>query len=160
VRRTLADINPDLTVLDMVSLDEQVSRNFNQERLISRLTGLFGLLALILACVGLYGVTAFSVARRTNEIGIRMALGADRKSVLGLVMRGALGQVVIGLVIGILLALAGGRFLASELYGVKSYDPVTVALAAFILTACTLAAGFVPARRATNVDPMEALRYE
>jgi predicted permease len=160
VRRTLADINPDLTVLDMVSLDEQVSRNFNQERLISRLTGLFGLLALVLACVGLYGVTAFSVARRTNEIGIRMALGADRKSVLGLVMRGALGQVGIGLAIGILLALAGGKLVASQLYGVKSYDLVTVALAVVILTACTLAAGFVPARRATRVDPMEALRYE
>jgi ABC-type antimicrobial peptide transport system permease subunit len=144
----------------MLSLDEQLSRNFNQERLISRLTGLFGLLALALACVGLYGVTAFSVARRTNEIGIRMALGADRKNVLGLVMRGALAQVVIGLAIGILLALAGGRLLASQLYGVKSYDPVTVGLAAVILTTCTLAAGFVPARRATRVDPMEALRYE
>ena len=160
VRRTLADINSDLTVLDMVSLDEQLSRNFNQERLISRLTGLFGLLALALACVGLYGVTAFTVARRTNEIGIRMALGADRKNVLGLVMRGALAQVAIGLSIGILLALAGGRLLASQLYGVKSYDPVTVALAVVILTACTLAAGFVPAHRATQVDPMEALRYE
>ena len=160
VRRTLADINSDLTVLDMASLDEQLSRNFNQERLISRLTGLFGLVALILACVGLYGVTAFSVARRTNEIGIRMALGADRKSVLGLVMRGALAQVAIGLAIGILLALAGGRLVASQLYGVKSYDPVIVALAALILTGCSLAAGFVPARRAMKVDPMVALRYE
>jgi predicted permease len=160
VRRTLADINPDLTVLDVMTLDEQVSRNFNQERLVSRLTGLFGLLALVLACVGLYGVTAFSVARRTNEIGIRMALGADRKTVLGLVMRGALVQVAIGLVMGILLALAGGKLVASQLYGVKSYDPAIVALAAVILTVCTLAAGFVPAHRATQVDPMEALRYE
>jgi predicted permease len=160
VRRTLADINPDLTVLDMMSLDEQLSRNFNQERAISQLTGLFGLVALILACVGLYGVTAFTVARRTNEIGIRMTLGADRKDVLGLVMRGALAQVAIGLAIGILLALAGGRLLASQLYGLMSHEPVTVALAAVILTACTLAAGFVPARRATKVDPMVALRYE
>jgi predicted permease len=160
VRRTLADINPDLTVLDVMTLDEQVSRNFNQERLVSRLTGLFGLLALVLACVGLYGVTAFIVARRTNEIGIRMALGADRKTVLGLVMRGALVQVAIGLVMGILLALAGGKLVASQLYGVKSYDPAIVALAAVILTVCTLAAGFVPAHRATQVDPMEALRYE
>jgi predicted permease len=160
VRRALADINPDLTILHMVSLDEQLSRNFNQERLIARLTGLFGLVALILACVGLYGVTAFSVARRTNEIGIRIALGADRKNVLGLVMRGALAQVAIGLAIGIPLALAGGRLVASQLYGVRSYDPVIVALAAVILTACILVAGFVPARRATKVDPMVALRYE
>jgi predicted permease len=160
VRRTLANINPDLTVLDIMSLDEQVSRNFNQERLISRLTGLFGLLALVLACVGLYGVTSFTVARRTNEIGIRIALGADRKTVLGLVLRGALAQVAIGLAIGIILALAGGKLVASQLYGVKSYDPAIVALAGLILTACTLAAGFVPARRATKVDPMEALRYE
>jgi predicted permease len=160
VRRTLADINPDLTVLDMMSLDEQLSRNFNQERAISRLTGLFGLVALMLACVGLYGVTAFTVARRTNEIGIRIALGADRRNVLGLVMRGVLAQVAIGLAVGIPLALAGGRLLASQLYGLMSHDPVTVALSVVILAACTLAAGFVPARRATKVDPMEALRYE
>ena len=160
VRRTLADINPDLTILDMLSLDEQLSRNFNQERLISQLTGLFGLLALALACVGLYGVTAFSVARRTNEIGIRMALGADRRNVLRLVMRGALAQMAIGLALGIALALAGGRLVASQLYGLKSYDPVTVALAMVILSACSLVAGFVPARRASRVDPMRALRYE
>jgi predicted permease len=160
VRRTLADINSDLTVLDMMGLDEQVSRNFNQERLISRLTGLFGLVALVLACVGLYGVTAFTVARRTNEIGIRRALGADRKNVLVLVMRGVLAQVAIGLVLGIPLALGGARLVASQLYGVRSYDPVIVALAAVVLIACTVAAGFVPARRATKVDPMVALRYE
>ena len=160
VRRTLADINPDLTVLDMMSLDEQLSRNFNQERLISRLTGLFGLVALVLACVGLYGVTAFTVARRTNEIGIRRALGADRKNVLVLVMRGVLVQVTLGLVMGIPLALAGARLAASQLYGVRSYDPVIVALAAVVLMACTVAAGLVPARRATQVDPMVALRYE
>jgi len=160
VRRTLADTNPDLTVLDMLSLDEQVARNFNQERSISQLTGLFGLLALVLACVGLYGVTSFTVARRTNEIGIRMALGADRKTVLGLVMRGALAQIAIGLAMGILLALAAGKLVASQLYGVKSYDPAVILLAAVVLIVCTLAAGFVPAHRAARVDPMEALRYE
>ncbi len=160
VRRTLSDINPDLTVLDMVSFEEQVSRNFNQERLISQLTSLFGLVALILACVGLYGVTAFTVARRTNEIGIRRALGAGWGSVLSLVMRGVAWQVGLGLLLGIPLALAGGKLLESELYGVKSYDPLIVAMAAMVLIACTVAASLVPARRAIKVDPMVALRYE
>src|SRR5207249_168256 len=107
VRKTLADIDPNLTVLKVMSFGEHVARNFNQERLIARLAELFGLLALILACVGLYGVTAYAVARRTNEIGLRMALGADRRSVLGLVLRAALTQLGLGLAIGIPAALAG-----------------------------------------------------
>jgi predicted permease len=160
VRKTLADIDPNLTVLNMMSFGEQVARNFNQERLIAWLTELFGLLALILACVGLYGVTAYSVACRTSEIGIRMALGADRMNVLGLVLRSALVQLALGLAIGIPVALAGGRLLADRLYGVKSYDPVILALAAALLGACSLLAGFFPARRATRVDPMMALRNE
>ena len=160
VRKTLAGIDPNLTILGMTSLAEQVSMNFNQDRLIARLTELFGLLALTLACVGLYGVTAFSVARRTNEIGIRMALGADRASVLGMVLRVASLQVALGLAIGIPAALAGSRLLSSMLYGVKSYDPAILVLAAAILSACALIAGFIPARRAAEVDPMVALRYE
>jgi macrolide transport system ATP-binding/permease protein len=160
VRRALAEVDPNLTVLDMVSMNEQLARNFNQDRLISRLAGLFGLLALILACVGLYGVTAYSVARRTSEIGIRMALGADRTSVVGLVLRGALVQLGLGLAIGIPAALAGGRLLAAQLYGVKSYDPVILGLAAVVLAACALLAGFVPARNAASIDPMRALRTE
>lgn len=160
LRKTLAAIDPNLTVLRMRTLAEQVSEKFNQERLIARLTELFGLLALILACVGLYGVTAYSVARRTNEFGIRMALGADRASILRLVLRGAFSQVALGLSIGIPLALVGGRLLATELYGVKSYDPLVLTLAAVILAVCALAAGFIPARRATTVDPMVALRCE
>ena len=160
VRRTLADIDPNLTILDMKSLSEQVAQNFNQDRLVARLTELFGALALILACVGLYGVTAYSVARRTNEIGIRMALGADRKSVLALVLRGALGLIVLGLAIGIPAALAGGRVLASVLYGVKGWDPLTLGLGAVALALCALVAAFVPARRGTKVDPIIALRYE
>ena len=160
VRRTLADIDPNLTVLDMKSLSEQVAQNFNEDRLVARLTELFGALALVLACVGLYGVTAYSVARRTNEIGIRMALGADRKSVLALVLRGALGLIVLGLAIGIPAALAGGRVLASLLYGVKGWDPLTLGLGAVALALCALVAAFVPARRGTKVDPIVALRYE
>jgi ABC-type antimicrobial peptide transport system permease subunit len=156
----LADIDPNLTVLNMVSFGEQVARNFNQERLIARLAELFGALALILACVGLYGVTAYAVARRTNEIGIRMALGAEKKNVMGLVLRTALGQVGLGLAIGIPVALAAGQVMASQLYGVKSYDAAIVGLAAVILTACALLAASVPAWRAMRVDPMMALRYE
>jgi predicted permease len=160
VRRTLADIDPNLTVLDMMSLSEQLERNFNQDRLIARLAELFGLLALVLACVGLYGVTAYSVARRTGEIGIRMALGADRGNVVRLVLRGTVLQLGLGLAVGIPAVLAGGRLLGSQLYGVKSYDPIILGLSAFVLTACALLAGFIPARSAASIEPIQALRTE
>ena len=160
VRRALAEIDPNLTVLSMTSFDEQVARNFNEDRLLARLTGLFGVLALVLASIGLYGVTAYNVVRRTNEIGIRMALGADRHNVLGMVLRSALGQVLLGLALGIPISLAGGRALSSQLFGVKGYDPVVLAAAAFVLAACAAVAGLVPARRAASIDPMQALRAE
>jgi len=160
VRRTLADIDPNLNVLNVITLQEQLTRNFNQDRLIARLTELFGLLALLLACVGLYGVTAYSVARRTGEIGIRMALGANRASVVGMVLRGVLAQLAVGLAAGVPVALAGGRLLSSQLYGVKSHDPVILASAAVVLAACALLAGLIPARRAASIEPMRALRTE
>jgi macrolide transport system ATP-binding/permease protein len=160
VRKTLADVDPNLTVLSMTSFGEQVARNFNQERMIARLTELFGLLALVLACVGLYGVTSYAIARRTNEIGIRMALGAEHRDILAMVLRGTLAQVSLGFAIGIPTALAGGRLLATQLYGVKSHDPVIFGLAIIILATSACLAGFVPARRATKVDPMVALRHE
>lgn len=160
VRKALADVDPNLTILKMMSFGEQVARNFNQERLIARLTELFGALALILACVGLYGVTAYAVARRTNEIGIRMARGAVRRNVLGLVLRPALAQLGLGLAMGIPAALAGGHLLAHQLYGVKSYDPTILGTAALVLAACAIFAAAVPARRAMRVDPIVALRYE
>ncbi|HEV2248685.1 MAG TPA: ABC transporter permease [Terriglobia bacterium] len=160
VRRTLANINPNLTILDMMSLSRQLELNFNQENLIVWLTELFGLLALVLACVGLYGVTSYSVARRTSEIGLRMALGANRGNVLGLVLWGAMLQLVIGLAVGIPLALAGGRLVSTMLYGVKSYDVRILLVAAVVLAACAFVAAYFPARRAANVDPLVALRYE
>jgi len=160
VRKAIAGVDPNLTVLNIMSFGEQVARHFNQERLIARLTELFGALALVLACVGLYGVTAYAVARRTNEIGIRMALGADRSNVLGLVLRGTLSQIGLGLAIGIPAALAGGRVLASQLYGVNSYDPVILGLAAALLAACAILAASLPARSAARVDPVVALRFE
>lgn len=160
VRRTLAKINPDLTVFDFRALDAQVADNFNQERLIARLTTLFGILALALASVGLYGITAYSVARRTSEIGLRMAMGANRGNVLALVMRSALLQTVIGLAIGVPIAMLAGHFAAAQLYGVKPYDPTTLVLAVIVLGVCAAFAGFIPARRASGIEPMDALRTE
>jgi predicted permease len=160
IRKALADVDPNLTILNMVSFGEQVARNFNQERLVARLADLFGVLALILACVGVYGVTSYAVAQRTNEIGIRMALGANRRNVLSLVLRSTLAQLLLGLSIGVPIALAGGRVLADQLYSVKSYDPTILGLAGVVLVASALLAASVPARRAASVDPMVALRYE
>jgi len=159
-RRTLANINPDLTIESFRSLDYQVADNFNQERLITRLTGLFGLLALALASVGLYGITAYSVARRTSEIGLRMALGANRGDVVALVLRKALLLVALGLAIGVPVALLGGRLMASQLYGVRPYDPISLAAAVLLLSAFAALAGFIPARRAASIEPMNALRTE
>ncbi len=160
VRRTLAGIDPNLTVDDLRSLDAQVAGNFNYERLIARLTTLFGVLALILASVGLYGVTSYFVARRTSEIGIRMALGSTRKGVVGLVLRGVLVQIGLGLALGIPAALLAGHFMKSQLYGVGSYDPIALISATAVLAACAITAGFIPARRAASIEPMRALRTE
>jgi predicted permease len=160
VRRTLADIDPNLTVIDLHSLDYQVADNFNQERLIARLTTLFGLLALVLASVGLYGITSYAVARRTSEIGLRMALGADRSKVVRMVLRGAFLQVGLGLALGIPIALIGGHYMADQLYAVRSYDPLSIAIAVVVLSMAAALAGFIPARRAASIEPMEALRTE
>jgi len=159
-RRILANINPDLTISDFHSLEYQVADNFNQERLIARLTILFGFVALALASVGLYGLTAYSVARRTSEIGVRMAMGATRNNVVGLVMRGAMLQIAIGVLIGIPVALLGGRVMASQLYAVRVYDPVTLVFAVVVLSASAALAGFLPAKRASGIEPMRALRTE
>lgn len=160
VRRTLANINPDLTVTDLHSLDYQVAGNFTNERLVARLTALFGVLALVLASVGLYGITSYQVARRTSEIGLRMALGADRGNVVRMVMRGALIQAGIGLLIGIPIAILGARAMADQLYNVRSYDPISLAIAVGVLTMAAAVAGFIPALRAANIEPMLALRSE
>jgi predicted permease len=159
-RRTLANINPDLTVVSFKSLDYQVADNFNSERLIARLTGLFGVLALVLASVGLYGITAYSVARRTGEIGVRMALGANRTNVVIMVLRTALLLVGVGLALGIPIALLGGRLMRSQLYGVHASDPLTLFIAVVALGASAAFAGFIPARRAASIEPMKALRIE
>ena len=159
-RRTLAAIDPNLTVLRFDPYDAQVAANFNQDRLLARLVSLFGILALILASVGLYGVMSYFVVRRTGEIGIRMALGAARSGVVALVLRGALAQILIGLAIGVPAALVAGRLMHSLLFGLSAYDPLSFLAATGILLLCATAAGFIPARRAASIEPMQALRTE
>jgi macrolide transport system ATP-binding/permease protein len=160
IRRTLAGIDPNLTMVGLRSFDAQVVGNFNQERLVARLTSLFGILALILASVGLYGVMSYFVARRTSEIGIRMALGGTRSSIVATVLHGALWQILIGLGLGIPAALFSGHLMASQLYGVGGNDPVALVGATLVLGLCATVAGFIPAHRAASIEPMEALRTE
>jgi len=160
VRETIKQINRNLPVDDVVSLEEHIGRSLVQQKLIARLAAFFGLLALLLACVGLYGVMSYGVARRTNEIGIRMALGARSRSVLWLVLREALVLVLIGLVVGVLASLALTKTAASLLYQLKPNDPLTIAMATIVLLMVALLAGYLPARRAARVDPMIALRDE
>jgi predicted permease len=157
---TLANIDPNLTILDLHLLDEQLAGNFNQERLVARLTALFGLLTLVLASVGLYGITSYQVAQRTREIGLRMALGAQRNRMAVLVMRGALVQVVLGLAAGVPISLLGAHWIRSQLYEVKSYDPLSLFMAIVVLSTAAVLASFLPARRAASIDPMQALRAD
>jgi ABC-type antimicrobial peptide transport system permease subunit len=127
---------------------------------VAQLTGLFGVLALVLAAVGLYGVAAYGVERRTSEIGVRIALGADRGQVIGMVLRGAFLQIVIGLAIGIPTSIGCARLIASQLYQVKGWDPLVLTGSVLALAACALVASIVPARRAAAVNPVTALRVE
>ena len=159
-RRTLAGINPNLTVVKFQTFDEQIADRFTEERLLSRLTMMFGGLALLLAAIGLYGVTAYSVVRRTQEIGIRMALGADRAGVVGMIMRGAIMQAAIGLAIGVPVALLCVRFVRSQLYQVTRVDAGVLLGALVVLGLSAFVAGLIPARRAASIDPVEALRTE
>jgi predicted permease len=160
VRQTLKSIDPDIPIRSMRSYTDQLSRNFTQEELVVRLTSLFGILALVLAAIGLYGVTAYSVARRTSEIGIRMALGASRQSVLSMVVKTALVQAGIGLAIGLPLAYAGGRLVKSTLYQTDSFQPGVLIAVIALLAFASIAAALIPARRAASIDPMKALRVD
>jgi macrolide transport system ATP-binding/permease protein len=159
-RQTLSSINPNLTVVKFQTFDQQVADRFNEDRMTARLTMLFGVLALLLATVGLYGVTAYTVARRTSEIGIRMALGAERSTVIAMVMRGAMMQAALGLVIGIPVALSGARLIESQLFGVNGVNTAVLAASALTLAAAACFAGLIPARRAASTDPAQSLRTE
>jgi len=160
VRRALMQINPNLTVIDFDTFAGQVHDQFSQQELLVQLTSIFGLLALVLAAIGLYGVTAYSVAQRTNEIGIRMALGADRGGVLQMVLGGAFLQAGIGLLIGMPAAILAGHFMAGQLYGVQPWDPAVLAGTTAILGVTAFLAAVLPAQRASGIQPMVALRFE
>jgi len=160
VRRVLGQINPDLALIDFSSFAAQVDGNFTQPAMIAKLTSMFGLVALMLASIGLYGVTAYAVERRTSEIGIRMALGADPGNILKLVMGGAFLQIVIAMAIGIPATVAAGHAMAAQLFGVKPYDPRILVMTAMVLSAAALVAAMVPARRAAAIEPMSALRTD
>jgi predicted permease len=158
--KMLAGIDPNLTINSVRTMQEQVSLTFDQARAVASLAGLFGIVALLLAAVGLYGVTAYTVAQRTNEIGIRMALGAGRTSVIRYVLRGAFLRVAIGLALGLPLAVGAGRLISSQLYNVPFWDPLALALAAGALAVCALIAAIIPASVAASISPMTALRSE
>ena len=160
VRQMINQIDDKLPIFDVTTLNEQLSERLGQERLIAQLVSFFGALALILACIGLYGVMAHGVARRTNEIGIRMALGARGGNIAWMVLRETLYLVLAGLVIGVPAALLGGRLISTQLFGMSPTDPITLGAAALILTLVALLAGYLPARRASRVNPLTALRYE
>jgi predicted permease len=160
VRAKVRELDPNVPVYNMRTTEEQVTNSLITERLIASLSAVFGFLATLLATIGLYGVMAYTVARRTREIGIRMALGAIQGSVIWMVMREVLLLVAIGVAVGLPAALALTRGVRSQLYGLSHYDPVTLVLTAVILTVVGCAAGYVPALRASRIDPVQALRYE
>jgi len=159
-RRVMAEIDPNLTPTSVRSFDEQVKIQESEHTLIARLSNAFGLIALLLASVGLYGVTAYRVARRTSEVGLRMALGANRSDIVALMLRGAFAQVGIGLLVGIPLCFLAKHWLAHQLYGISAFDPLSLLFAIATLGFCALIASLLPAGRAAAIEPMQALRTE
>jgi len=160
VRKALASIDSSLVLYSVDPYSEVVSADFQQENMIATLTSLFGLLGLVLAAVGLYGVMSYTVEQRTNEIGLRMALGADRRDVISMVMKGAFWQIGIGLGLGIPLAILAGKLMKDQLFGVQPWEPAMLLTATGLLALAALLASLVPVRRAVGVEPMEALRNE
>ena len=159
IKRRIAEKHPEI-VLQTSDFQQDIRDGMVRERLLAMLSGFFGLLAALLATVGLYGVISYTVARRRSEIGIRVALGAARRQVIGMVMREAGLLLVIGVLVGATLSLIAGRSASSLLFGLKSYDPLTLIVSVALLVVIAALASFLPARRASRVDPMEALRYE
>jgi predicted permease len=160
VREAVRQVDSNLPMMDISTQLEQVERRFAQEKIFAQAYTLFGGLALLLAGIGLFGLMSYSVSRRTNEIGIRMALGARSQDVLGLVMRESMILVAVGIAIGMAVALSVSRFVATLLFGLAPNDAFSVAAATGIMVVVAGLAGFLPARRASRVDPMVALRYD
>jgi predicted permease len=160
VRHAVQSVDPNIPIFSMTSYDDQLSSNFTQENMVVRLTTLFGMLALLLAAIGIYGVTAYTVARRTSEIGVRMALGAARGNVLTMILRRALTQAAIGLAVGIPLAYVAGRLLQHTLYQTSAFQPQVLMAVSGLLLSATFAAAAIPSYRAASIDPMQALRTE
>jgi len=160
IQRAIAAIDPNLPVTDSTTLTQVVDESVLNQRLVAQLSTFFGVLAAFLAAIGIYGVMSYGIARRTNEFGVRMALGAERHDVLWMVLRESLGLVLAGVAIGLALALALSRVATSLFYGVKPYDPLAIGLAVVAMIAIALVASYLPARRATRIDPLIALRYE
>jgi predicted permease len=160
VRQAMASVDPGMPVISIRTLRDQVAGQFIQQRLLARLTSFFGILSLVLASIGLYGVTAYNAARRVNEIGVRMALGANRGHIVALVLRGAFGLILLGLCIGLPLTFASGRFLSNQLYGMSPYNPFVTLAAVLALGLSALVASLLPAFRASLTSPLDALRTE
>jgi ABC-type antimicrobial peptide transport system permease subunit len=159
-RKQILAFNPAIPIGSDKPLVSVLDDNLRQERLIAQLSAVFGGLALLLACIGLYGVLSYAVAQRTNEIGIRMALGAERGAVTRMILRETAVLILIGLAAGVPASLACARLVESRLFGLKAADPVTLGAALGIMIAVAVASGYLPARRASKVDPLIALRYE
>jgi predicted permease len=158
VRAAMRDIDPTLPIQEFTSQSEHISQRFAQERLFARAYAAFGALAVLLACIGLFGLMSYNVARRTSEIGVRLALGAQPSTVVRMVMRESVRLVAIGVVLGLAAVLWAGRFVQSVVYGLSPGDPLTIVGAVALLAAVTAVAGGLPARRASKVNPIEALR--
>jgi len=160
MRQAISEIDSRLPIYSVTTLAEQLQGTLKQEQLIAQLVSFFGLLALLLASIGLYGLMAHGVVRRTREIGIRMALGADRRTIVWMVLRETMLLVIAGVIIGVPAAIAASRLIASQLFGTRPTDPLTLGLSALLLAGVAVIAGFLPARKASKVDPLIALRYE
>jgi len=160
IREALAHVDPNMPIISVRTLTEQLSGRFTQQNLTARLASFFGVLSLLLASIGLYGVTAYNAGRRINEIGVRMALGANRQHVVLLVLRGAFGLVLLGLLLGLPLAFAAGRFMGSQLYGMSPYNPTVTLIAVVLLGLSAIIASLIPALRASLISPLHALRVE
>jgi ABC-type antimicrobial peptide transport system permease subunit len=160
IQEVFRQVDPNFAIVSIQPLQQQIDVNFDERRMLARLSRLFGVLALMLASIGLYGVTAYNVARRTREIGLRMAIGADRPQIALFVLRAAFAQTLLGLATGLPVALLIGRLLKSRLYEVSAIDPLSLLLPAAALLLCACAASLLPAIRAASIEPLEALRAE